>query len=323
MASWLLQHDLRSFPLGAPIDSIYLEGLAMCEWVDSRGCPRVVLSEHHATPDGYLPSPFVYGAAVAARTSTMRIMVSALVLTLRDPVSAAEDAAVLDILSGGRLELTLVAGYVAEEFALFGIDYENRGETFERKARIFLALLGGEEVDSPRGRVRITPLPLQRPRPFVAIGGRAPKRAARLGDAFMPPVASPALAEAYRLECRRLGRGDGLLLDPGGPMGVFVCEDPERTWALIGPQLLHETNAYGAWAHFAGEASPFVEETDESTLRRSDRYAVVTPQECVALAASLPEGAVLRLKPLAGGIDPAIGWESLELFVEKVAPLLS
>ena len=125
--NWILHHDLRAPDFGTPAPVLYAAALEMCAWADSRGGPRVVISEHHGSADGYLPSPFVFGAAVAARTEQMRIMISALVLTLRDPVSAAEDALVLDVVSDGRLELTLAAGYVPAECEMFGVPYTGAG----------------------------------------------------------------------------------------------------------------------------------------------------------------------------------------------------
>jgi len=324
---WTLSHDLRAPDFGAKRDVLYHEAVEMCAWADARGCPRVVVSEHHGSSDGYLPSPFVFGGAVAARTSQCRIMVSALVLTLHDPLSAAEDAAVLDIVSGGRLELTLVAGYVPEECEMFGIPFAGRGAVFEEKAAVFIQALTGEPV-SYRGReARISPCPLQRPRPFVALGGAAPKRAARLGDAFLPPAVDPGLEAAYRAECRRLGKGDGLVLSPAGPMWVFVSDDPERAWDQVGPHALHETNAYGAWSTASSgtraRANPWEAVPDVAAVRAGGMYAVVTPDECVALARDLGPSANLNLKPLVTGLDPAVGWHSLELFVDKVLPALA
>jgi alkanesulfonate monooxygenase SsuD/methylene tetrahydromethanopterin reductase-like flavin-dependent oxidoreductase (luciferase family) len=320
--NWVLHHDLRAPDFGTERQRLYREAIEMCAWADTRGCPRVVLSEHHGAADGYLPSPFVFGAAVAARTTQMRIMVSALVLTLRDPVSAAEDALVLDVVSGGRVELTLAAGYVPEEYEMFGVDYDGRGAVFAEKAEAFIQALTGEPF-TYRGRtIRVTPGPVQRPRPFVVFGGSAPKRAARLGDAYQPPVPDRALGDAYVAECRRLGKGDGLLLWPGGPMWVFVTDDPERSWSEIGPHALHETNAYGAWSVHAPGANPWREVTSVDEVRRAGLYAVVTPDECVTLARSLDGLSGLVLKPLVGGLDPDIGWPSLELFVDKVVPAL-
>ena len=320
--NWVLHHDLRAPDFGTPRQVLYHEALEMCAWADAHRCPRAVVSEHHGSADGYLPSPFVFGAAVAARTQLMRIMISALVLTLRDPVSAAEDALVLDVVSGGRLELTLAAGYVPQECEMFGVRYEDRGALFAEKAAAFIEALTGEPFVYQGRTIQVTPGPVQRPRPFVVFGGSAPKRAARLADAYLPPVPDQALADAYVAECRRLGKGDGILLWPDGPMWVFVTDDPERSWAQIGPHAVHETNGYGAWSVHAPGANPWREVTSVDEVRRAGLYAVVTPEQCVALARSLDSRAGLTLKPLVGGLDPAIGWPSLELFVDKVLPLL-
>ena len=323
MDNWLVHHDLRAPGFGTPRVRLYAEALDMTVWAESRGCPRVVLSEHHGVDDGYLPSPFVFGAAVAARTSAIRIMVSALVLTLHDPFAVAEDVAVLDTLSAGRVELTVVPGYVAEEFAMFGVPFDGRGALFEAKLEAFTTALTGAPA-TYRGRtVTVTPPTVQRPRPFVIVGGGAPRRAARLGDAFLPAVPDEALAAAYVAECRRLGKGDGILLWPSGPMWVFVTEDPDRTWAELGPHALHEANGYGRWAAAVPGASPFRPATSVEELRHSGQYAVVTPDECVALARDLDQRSALQLKPLVGGLDPDLGWRSLELFADRVLPALA
>ena len=323
MENWLLHHDLRAPEFATPRVRLYAEALAMTAWAEAAGCPRVVLSEHHGVDDGYLPSPFVFGAAVAARTSTMRIMISALVLTLRDPFATAEDVAVLDIVSDGRVELTVVPGYVAEEFAMFGVPFAGRGALFEEKLATFTTALTGAPA-TYRGRtVTVTPPPVQRPRPFLIVGGAAPKRAARMGDAYLPAVPDESLGEAYVAECRRLGKGDGILLWPAGPMWVFVTEDPDRSWAQLGRHALHEANGYGRWAAAAPGANPWVPVDTVDRLKRSGRYAVVTPDECVALARELDPRAALQLKPLVAGLDPDLGWESLELFVDRVLPVLA
>jgi alkanesulfonate monooxygenase SsuD/methylene tetrahydromethanopterin reductase-like flavin-dependent oxidoreductase (luciferase family) len=323
MANWLVHHDLRSPAFGAPRVELYAEALAMTAWAEAKGCPRVVVSEHHGSPDGYLPSPFVFAAAVAARTQRIRIMGSALVLTLRDPLATAEDVAVLDLVSNGRVELTVVPGYVPEEFAMFGVPFDRRGEVFEEKLAALTTGLTGEPFTYRGVTVTVTPTPVQRPRPFIVVGGSAPKRAARLGDAYLPAVADPALGERYVAECRRLGKGDGILLWPDGPMWVFVTDDPERSWAELGPHALHEAQAYARMARSAPGASPWAPVESVEELRRSGLYAVVTPEECVALAHRLDPRAALTLKPLLGGLDPALGWRSLELFVDRALPALA
>jgi alkanesulfonate monooxygenase SsuD/methylene tetrahydromethanopterin reductase-like flavin-dependent oxidoreductase (luciferase family) len=322
VSNWLVHHDLRAPPFGTPRTELYAEALAMAEWADTRGCPRVVISEHHGSPDGYLPSPFVFAAAVAARTTQTRIMLSALVLTLHDPIATAEDVAVLDIISNGRVELTVVPGYVPDEFALFDLPFDGRGIMFEEKLSTLLTALSGEPFVHHGRQVTVTPAPVQKPRPLVIVGGSSPRRAARLGDAYLPARPDQALGDAYVAECRRLGKGDGLLLWPAGPMWVFVTDDPDRSWSELGPHALHEANSYAGWAEGSPGASPWTPVKTVDQLRRSGRYAVVTPEECVTLAGELDPRAALTLKPLVAGIDPAIGWRSLELFVDRVAPAL-
>lgn len=310
-------------PFGAPRVTLYREATAMTAWADAHGCPRVVISEHHGSADGYLPSPFVFGAAVAGRTDRIRIMISALVLSLRDPVTAAEDAAVLDVISNGRLELTVVPGYVRSEFALFGVPFDRRGEIFEQKLARFVDLLSRPSAADEGSTTPITPPPVQQPRPLIVVGGGAPKRAARFGDAFLPAVPDRQKAEIYRRECRAIGKGDGILLWPGGPIWVFVTDDPDRTWAQLGPHALHDANAYAAWAA-GGEmpGGPFRPIQSLTELRASELFAVVTPEECLDFHRSLDPRAAFTLKPLIAGLDPDLGWRSLELFVDRVAPEL-
>jgi alkanesulfonate monooxygenase SsuD/methylene tetrahydromethanopterin reductase-like flavin-dependent oxidoreductase (luciferase family) len=325
LTSWLLYYDMRAPDIGAPIDRLYAAALEQCAWADARGLPLVQVSEHHGSPDGYLPSPFVLAAAIAARTTHARIRLAALVPTLRDPVAAAEDAVVLDLVSGGRLEAILAAGYVPSEFAMFGVDYDGRAAVFEAKATAFLQALAGEEFDYEGRRGRVTPGPLQRPRPPVIFGGATPaaaRRAARLGDGYMPAVPDDELSAHYEAECERQGRTPNLI-SSAAPMGVHVAEDPDRAWALLGPHALHETNAYAKWSSELPGSNPWVPIDDADAVRAVGLYAVVTPEQCVELFRSLDPRANLILKPLIGGLDTDVGWSSLELFVEKVLPELT
>ena len=127
MAFFGMRFDLRN-PATAEttMTQRYREALSMAEWADRLGFVSLVLSEHHGSDDGYLPSPLVMAAAVAARTERIRIMVSALIAPLHDPVRLAEDVAVVDLISGGRLDLVLANGYVADEFAMFDVPMTER-----------------------------------------------------------------------------------------------------------------------------------------------------------------------------------------------------
>ena len=79
----------------------YNAALDMVQWADGLGCATVMLGEHHGSQDGYLPSPLLMAAAMAARTKTMRFSIEALLAPFYDPLRLAEDVAVLDNLSEG------------------------------------------------------------------------------------------------------------------------------------------------------------------------------------------------------------------------------
>jgi hypothetical protein len=99
---------------------------------------------------------------------------------------------------------------------------------------------------------------------------------------------------------------------------VHITDDPERAWAQIAPHALHETNDYAAWA--AGRrGTPYKSFESAEDLRASGMYRIVTPDEAVVIA---EEQGGLSLKPLMGGLDPAVGWECLELLEAAVRPRL-
>jgi alkanesulfonate monooxygenase SsuD/methylene tetrahydromethanopterin reductase-like flavin-dependent oxidoreductase (luciferase family) len=326
MTSWTVHYDMRVPSFGTPAPALYAAALEQAAWLDDRGVTALVVSEHHGEDDGYLPSPLTMAAALAARTSRAMISVNALVLTLHDPIDAAEQCQIVDQISGGRLVLTLVPGYVASEFALYGVSHADRGRVFDEKVGIFLRALTGESFDLDGRTVRVTPGPVQRPRPMVFIGGAsavAARRAARVGDGFALGGPDQGWGEAYRAECAALGRPAGPVLVPPRPMAVHVTDDPERDWARIAPHALHELNRYNAWAAgFAGHLYQGV--GDPEAARRDGFYAVLTPDECIDVARRLEaEHSTVLFKPLIGGLDPALSWASFELFVDKVLPAIS
>src|SRR5438046_1396245 len=128
MVMLALRFDLRNPPFAETTPSERLRAaLDMAAWADTRGGVAISISEHHGSDDGYLPSPIVFAAALAARTTNVRIGIAALLAPLYDPLRLAEDLAVLDNLSGGRVDLLLANGYVADEFAMFGVPMNERG----------------------------------------------------------------------------------------------------------------------------------------------------------------------------------------------------
>ena len=322
MTYLVIKYDMRAPAFGADKTALYRAAIEQCRFADQHGFGTLMLAEHHGVDDGYLPSPLVMAAAVAAVTARLRLRVQALILPFHDPLRLAEDIAVLDVLSGGRAEICAAGGYLASEFAQFGKSLSARGRLVEEGIATLRQAWTGEAFSYQGRGARVTPTPVQKPLP-IALGGAsaaAARRAARCADAFIP--AMPELMDVYRAECAALGRS-AAPAERMGPLFLHVAEDPDRAWARIAPHALHETNGYGRWmAESMGDKAVFTPSDDAAQLRASGAYQVVTPEQCLAIARDLGPGGRLALHPLMGGMDPDLGWESLELFTAKVLPHL-
>ncbi len=319
---FVLRLDLRAPAFAQVPNDYYRIGLEMAEWADANGFVECMLSEHHGTDDGYLPSPLVYGAAVAARTQNLRIRISALVLPLHDPLRVAEDAAILDQVSGGRFELVLVAGFRPTEYAMFDRTMAGRGKTLENGVDVLRKAWSGEPFEHQGRTVRVTPMPLQEGGPPILLGGAsgaAARRAARIADGFVPAV--PELYDEYRQACESMGKTAA----PDRVIGcgaTFIAEDPEAMWQQIAPHALYETNEYSRWYTEGGSSGPYQPIADAEQLRSMGLYRVFTPQECVEYIRGLGPQGWLFFHPLLSGLDPEVGWQSLRLLKDKVIPHL-
>lgn len=319
-----LKFDLRAPSFGAPVADLYAAALAQCSWADSVGFSAVRFLEHHGSDDRYCPSPLIMAAAVAAMTTRVRIRARALILPLHDPVRIAEDSAVIDLISRGRLELVVAGGYVRSEFEMFGHSLSERAQLMEDGIRALKDAWTGEPF-TYRGRPAIVALrPFQRPHPPLVMGGSslaAARRAARLCDGFEPN--RPELFGEYVDECRRLGTEPGPPMPPT-PAGTFLCvaDDPDSAWREMGAHLVHESRAYGQLLSDAGMGSQYQVVTDAAELRATGNYLILTPAECIAMARELGREGQLEFHPLIGGVSPELGWQGLQLFADKVLPAL-
>lgn len=327
MAVFGIRFDFRNPPFaGTTMTERYRAALDMTAWADRLGFVTVVLSEHHGAPDGYLPSPLTMAAAIAARTERIRIQVAALVASFHDPLRLAEDLAVVDLISGGRLDVVIANGYVPEEFAMFGASPGERVRRTTEMVETLKRAWTGEPFEFRGRTARVTPRPHQGGGPAITLGGSsepAARRAARIGDGFMP--STPELWDFYRDEMVRLGRPD-----PGPSFGAdtgmfHLTHDPDTAWKKIAPYAMHEVNAYGEWMASAGVgASGGYEPIDDpDALRATGQYRTLTPDELVAeLDAKGPYGFAL-FHPMMGGIPPELAWGSLHLFEDEVLPRLT
>lgn len=304
---------------------LYGRALEQAAYVEKHGFRSILLSEHHVSADGYLPSPIPAAAAFAAATSSIPISVSALLLNLYDPIRLAEDIAVVDLLSGGRVTYTIGLGYRPEEYAQFDAAWDRRGADIEERIAVLRQAWTGEPFEY-RGRVvQVLPTPFSDPHPFLLYGGGSPaaaRRAARLGLAFSPQGPAPELAELYAAECRALGREPGLVIQPpaSGPANVFCSEDPDRFWAEHGRHLLADATAYESWRQ-GGTSHVRDTSTTVAQMRAAGVYVVLTPDEMIAKCTS-GELRLISTHPACGGLPAEPSWESLRLICEKVRPAL-
>ena len=161
--------------------------------------------EHHGVANNWLPSPFAFAGAVFGATRRIAVTVSAIIGPLHDPLRLAEDIAVLDLLSGGRLVTVAGIGYRPEEYAQCGVDWKRRGKLQDELLETLLKAWTGEPFDVPGPHGTGHPAPVHPAAPAAA--GRAARsraaarRAARLGLPFFPSAHLPEL-EAYYQERR-------------------------------------------------------------------------------------------------------------------------
>jgi probable F420-dependent oxidoreductase len=174
---------------------------AVARAAEEAGFDGVYSTEHPFPDDDWLASgghqaldPFVGLSFAAAATTRLRVLTNLCVLPYRNPFLAARSAASLDVLSRGRLDLGVGAGYLEGEFRALGVDFDNRNDRFDEAIAAITAAWSGESVRfagdgyEARGNT-MRPAPVQRPRPPVWVGGnsaRALRRAARYGDGWLP-----------------------------------------------------------------------------------------------------------------------------------------
>lgn len=324
MADIMLRFDMRlpEFSTASQAD-LYQTAIEMCAWGDQQGIGSVHLSEHHGSDDGYCPSPLVLASAVATRTSSMRIFISALIAPLHDPVRLAEDLSVLDNISRGRVIPILSGGYREEEFAAVGKQLSVRKQYMDGIGPFLKQAWSGEPFEFEGRSITVTPKPFSEPRPMILMGGSsrpAARRAAREADFFIP--SGPEIFEYYRQELKTQGKPDPGPM-PAAPSTVtFVAEDPDAYWRQIAPHVQHETNTYALWAEKARVFSPYKHFENSDELRASGAYRVYRPPELIEAARGMASAQPIMFHPLCGGIHPDLAWQSLRLFVEKVLPTL-
>jgi probable F420-dependent oxidoreductase len=308
------------------------ETIEECERAEAAGFDSVWLGEHHNSVTLY-PAPLIGLAAIAGRTRRLRLGTGVLLLPLYHPLAVAEEAAMVDVISGGRLILGVGAGYAPEEFSAFGVSITERGSRMDEAVPLIHRLWSEENVTHAGRHYRVTnatvgPRPVQRPRPpiwFAAWVEPAIRRAGRLGDAWLggPSAKLDELAACVRLYREaRLAAGRGAEASDVALMRyVFVAESLERARAIAGAPFIRSFEAtYFRWPH------PVVKRpAGPLTIERlaEDRIILGDPASCLEQIQRFRTALGLThliCRISAPGIPREAARASLDLFTREVMP---
>lgn len=319
---FVISYDMRAPTFGAAIADLYTAALDQCAWADELGFDAIGIGEHHGSDDGYLPSPVAMAGAIAGRTQRITIRPNVLIAPFYEPVKLAEDLAVLQILSQGRLEVVIGAGYRPSEFEMFGKRREDRKDLYMEAFSVLRKAWSGEAFEYKGRKVRVTPVP--DPPPRLLLGGTHPavaRRAARIADGYYPPAGENW--DIYRAACIEEGKTDpGECFKKLGPIYTHVSKNPDEDWERIAPHAAHVVKSYADWTveAYGKAAGPFAAGIDPADLRASGAYQVLPPDAAIEMIRGLGRDRTFILTPLLGGLDPAFAWEGLRLFEREVWP---
>jgi alkanesulfonate monooxygenase SsuD/methylene tetrahydromethanopterin reductase-like flavin-dependent oxidoreductase (luciferase family) len=283
------------------------------------GAQSVWLTEHHFFEDGYLPQCWVLAAAIAARTSTIRIGTAVALLPLHSAVESAEQIALVDVISDGRIEPGFGVGYRKPEYQAFGGDFKHRYRVFAERIHE-MRQLWGEESGAAR---TITPAPIQRPIPlWGGFGGPMGARlAGRLGLGLQSM--DRALLAEYQAGLVQ-GGNDPSTARLGGQLEFLLADDPERAWAQAKKHVEYRWESYNRYM-FEGTsraASP-PSVGDPGTI--GGHIEVGTPEQIAAIikerTAGLPVTDMWGWSDFPGLPDELVD-RHLELTFTELAPLL-
>jgi probable F420-dependent oxidoreductase len=310
----------------------YRDALEEVTRAEELGFDSVWMEEHHSVTDHYWPSPLPVLAGFATRTTRMRLGTDILVAPFYHPVRLAEDAAMLDVMSGGRFVLGIAIGYKPDEFALYGAELEKRGARFEEQLAIMKALWTQESM-SHQGSYykvsgRLEPKYITRPHPPVWIGGWGDvtlRRAATLADNWIPgPTADLArlLAGKQQFLANRkaAGRTEPITEWPLTRDVIIADTDREaRELAEKHIMISYRKEYAGGWRH------PFIDAsiaTDLDGLMKN-RFLIGGPEQVIrALRPFVSEYGVTHLicRVFFPGMPHRHIMRELELLAKEVLP---
>ncbi|MBL8675438.1 MAG: LLM class flavin-dependent oxidoreductase [Rhodospirillales bacterium] len=324
-------YDFRNTPeSGMDNPSLYAAIIEQIATLDRLGLDLVWFTEHHFLDDGYLPSWIPVAGAIAARTKRVKLSSDVCLLPFNHPVRLAEDLAVLDNLSGGRVELGVGMGYAPHEFKGFGLPVSRRVSLTDEGIEVLRRCFSGERFSFHGKRytfedVVIRPGYVQAGGPplwIAAMSGAGAERAAKFDSNFLPQGARTAVLDPWRAALRGSGR-DPDTYRVGIIRSCLVTDDRERDWPAVRAAERYRGEVYRSFNAGEGSAGGVAGNTREASIPQS--WVVGDVEHCVReLTAFVREYGITDLVTWAvpPGMRPEQMDASLERFVRDVAPRL-
>ena len=328
-------HDFRC-PKGSDITmpQVYAETFEQIELAEALGMELCWFTEHHFIDDGYLPNFVPVAAAAASRTTHMRFSTDICLLPFRHPIRLAEDLAILDNISNGRMELGAGMGYATHEFQGFDIPISRRVSLTEEALQV-LQLAWGREAFSFEGKrykfsdLRVTPDPVQDGGPPLWLAATSPAgaiRAAQFGTHLLPQGPKHLTIDPWKEAA-----GDVSERRVGLIRGVFVTDDAEREWAPIAAAEQYRRDVYVGLIKASNDHKSEVPDRSGPRETRPPiplnplAWTVGSADHCVAeLEQLIVDHGITDLVTWGGppGLAPSIMNDSLTKFAQEVIPRL-
>ena len=324
-------YDFRNPPQsGMDNPSFYAAVMEQVAWLDGLGLDLCWFTEHHFLDDGYLPSWVPVAGALAARTRRIRFSTDICLMPFNHPIRLAEDLAVLDNLSGGRVELGAGMGYAPHEFRGFGFPVAERVSRTEEALQVLKRCFAGERFSFHGKRfqfedVVIKPGYVQTGGPplwVAAMSEAGAHRAARLDTNLLPQGPRAAVLDPWRADLKASGR------DPdryriGIIRPVLVTDDPERDWPPVRAAERYRMEVYLRFNRESAAGDGLATSRDDNRIPQG--WVVGNVEHCVdELSRFIDEHGITDIVTWAvpPGLKPEQMSPSLERFAREVAPRL-
>ena len=320
---------------------VYSETFEQIEHAEQLGLDLCWFTEHHFIDDGYLPNFVPVAAAAASRTSNMRFSTDICLLPFRHPIRLAEDLAILDNISDGRMELGVGMGYATHEFQGFNIPISRRVSLTEEALKVLKLAWGGEAFNFEGKRyrfsnIRVTPDPVQEGGPPLWLAATSPagaKRAATFGTHLLPQGPKSLTIDPWKENV-----GDTSNRRVGLIRWVFVTDDPELEWEPIAAAERYRRDVYVGLIKASQDHKSEIASRSESAKSRRPSLVADIPiplnpivwtvgnaDHCVAeLQELIISNGITDLVTWGGppGLAPSVMNDSLTRFAQDVIPRL-